>query len=1001
MKPSLAKWIGDADALRHFESFQVPQASVEFAHILQRTGDYYLALVGDLFEMMRSDAGAPADWARLGNALAQLAADGQDSRLASVGISKSETTLLSAAAFYCGGFPASAYVTLRGNFPAEVDSETYRACFDLLAHPNSMTSQAGRSLVAALRAGDMATLARIGAVAVSQSAEALKVGPEAWISARLFERLTARFLVTNVRKVLPDGSTEFWTPFVSSLLNRKPPTWEFFPSQIEAIQRGLLESTDTFSLQMPTGAGKTALCEALLYWHTKASASTVAVFLVPYRSLASELRATVVKRLNALGISARCAYGGTIPSGDEVHELTDTRVVVATPESLSGLLAAGGDFFGRVSLVICDEGHLLDGGARGIGLELLLARMRAREGGPPRFVFVSAIVPNIEEINVWLGGTTDGVVRSDYRPALAEYAVLRPSGTGTNTVVALEMHPHEQPPTRFVIGGFLSRTDFTYQSAETGRRRTYTFTSVKAQAIAAARKALTMGASAVFAANKRGDQGAVGLAEELLEQLTCPLTLPAPITFAKVERIAPVAEYLSLEYGPEWLGARAVAAGAVLHHGDIPQESREVLEGLLRAGDIAFVICTTTLAEGVNLPIRTLVLYSVQRRLPNGRPDPLLSRDIKNLVGRAGRAGATTKGLVICANAQHWGQVEQVARQAPGESVHGALRELVSTLRDVIADRGTPLTNADIEGAPFLHTLADGIDATLVDLAAEEIGEDVLVAEAGRIADQTFASQTATAQSKQFLRTVFELRARRVFAVRAAGRIGWIRETGARLRMIDVVETQLLIQRERWDDIAEPLDANVVSIFLEWTWTQPEVQEAVRESYRLVDDAATDTVKTSFFAIVNAWLRGGRFRDVATLSQQGIDDVLGIHGRVVTYLLQTLVEQAVALLARLLEARGEFLSPAVLAVPDHLRFGVPTSVARLLAPSLRHRTATVELGNALRNLPLEAPALLNAAREGLRGHEAAWRERLGRLVYENTMNDLTAAIGDGGASEAQ
>ncbi|MBV8232852.1 MAG: DEAD/DEAH box helicase, partial [Planctomycetaceae bacterium] len=103
------------------------------------------------------------------------------------------------------------------------------------------------------------------------------------------------------------------------------------------------------------------------------------MLLVPYRSLASELRATVVKRLNAMGISARCAYGGTVPSRDEARQMDGTRAVIATPEAFSGLLGAAYEFAQRITLVICDEGHLLDGGTRGVGLELLLARMRARE----------------------------------------------------------------------------------------------------------------------------------------------------------------------------------------------------------------------------------------------------------------------------------------------------------------------------------------------------------------------------------------------------------------------------------------------------------------------------------------------------------------------------------------------------------------------------------------------------------------------------------------------
>ena len=74
-----------------------------------------------------------------------------------------------------------------------------------------------------------------------------------------------RFCDANLRSVLPEGGASFWDPLVSSFLGRKPPVWEFFPSQIQAVRQGLLTSRETFSIQMPTGAGKTALCETLLY----------------------------------------------------------------------------------------------------------------------------------------------------------------------------------------------------------------------------------------------------------------------------------------------------------------------------------------------------------------------------------------------------------------------------------------------------------------------------------------------------------------------------------------------------------------------------------------------------------------------------------------------------------------------------------------------------------------------------------------------------------------
>ena len=215
-----------------------------------------------------------------------------------------------------------------------------------------------------------------------------------------------------------------------------------------------------------------------------------------------------------------------------MHGLDHINALIATPESLSGILSADPAFAQRISLVICDEGHLLDSSGRGIGLELLLARMKARLANPIRFVFMSAIIPNIEEINAWLGGDENTVIRSTYRPAIAEFSVLRSSGTGVNKSVRLDMHPHAQQR-HYAIHGFLDRSSFQYVNPQTGRTKTYTFTSTKTLAVGAARKVLSMGTTAIFAANKRGNQGAIGLAEELIKQLECPL--PRPVDYADIE----------------------------------------------------------------------------------------------------------------------------------------------------------------------------------------------------------------------------------------------------------------------------------------------------------------------------------------------------------------------------------------------------------------------------------------------------------------------------------
>ncbi|MCA9633388.1 MAG: DEAD/DEAH box helicase [Myxococcales bacterium] len=998
MREVLARWVRDADALRQVEHFRLPEVPLRLGYLRPRADDLFITLTGELFQRIREDYPEPETWARLGNAFGQFAGGRGDTAPWEASVQRSEAALFAAAAFYYGGFPASAYLMLKQTAAAGA-TEAYLACHDLLARPGTRRSETAKNLVAAVLNGDAEGISSIAAGASVQARTALDLGPSEWVPARLLEKLTQRFAATNVRAVLPDGHSEFWKPLVQSLVRRSPPAWDFFPSQIDAIRGGLLTETTTFTLQMPTGAGKTALSETLLYHHLKSDPSAAAVLIVPFRSLASELRSSLVPRLIKMGLPSRCAYGGTVPSGDEVRELHETRALVATPEALSGLLTADPDFFQRVSLVICDEGHLLDSQGRGVALELLLARMKTREGGAPRFVFVSAIVPNVEEINAWLGGQDDTVIRSTYRPAFADFSALKPTGSGAATVVNLDLHPHD-PTSRVLVEDFLTRRDFEFTNPQTQRRNTFPFTSVKTQAVATARKALPMGAAVVFAANKRGNQGAIGLAEELLKQLEQTLPLPDPATFTSTDHVAAAAEYFELEYGPDWVGTKALKAGAVLHHGDVPQESREVVELQLRKGHVRLAFCTSTLAEGVNLPIRTLVLYSVQRVGAGGARENLLTRDIKNLVGRAGRAGSSTKGLVVCANEQHWSLVEPVALQAAGEVVTGALYKLMKRLQDALRGQQVTLTNAILEGEPALHSLIDGVDATFVDLAAEELGEERLLEIATELANETYAARRASVDERALMEQVFALRAQRIAGVQAAGRLGWVRETGARARLVDSVESDLAPRRTRWDDITEPRDPTLIEVLVSWAWEQPDLVAALRRAYRAGDDATDRGVALpDFIETVAYWMAGHSFADQATHANLSIDDMLGVHSGVLTYVLQTLIEQAIAVLAKLLESKEETLSPAVEIFPELLRFGVPTAQACTLAKGgVRHRRAAVALGvrNELLALPADARLpLFMAARAVLDADRDGWRRYLGSLVLENTLWDLAA----GGAGD--
>ena len=103
MRNSLARWISDADALRHLEHFRTREIPLSLGPLHARADDYYMSLVGELFDRMRDDYVETTDWARLGNALVQFAERDAES-LVRLGINAAEARLFASTAFYIGGY---------------------------------------------------------------------------------------------------------------------------------------------------------------------------------------------------------------------------------------------------------------------------------------------------------------------------------------------------------------------------------------------------------------------------------------------------------------------------------------------------------------------------------------------------------------------------------------------------------------------------------------------------------------------------------------------------------------------------------------------------------------------------------------------------------------------------------------------------------------------------------------------------------------------------------
>jgi len=175
--------------------------------------------------------------------------------------------------------------------------------------------------------------------------------------------------------------------------------------------------------------------------------------------------------------------------------------------------------------------------------------------------------------------------------------------------------------------------------------------------------------------------------------------------------------------------------------------------------------------------------------------------------------------------------------------------------------------------------------------------------------------------------------------------ISLLSKLGARMRMIDTVETDLLNQFAARETLDNPTDEQFVNVILQWAWDHGYLADDIRKAYRLEATADLADVRDSFFVIVRRWLRGNTFAEIAVASGTAVDDTLAIYTGAISYGLQTIIEQGISLLSKLLESQGRLLAESVRSFPEHLRFGAPTAEAYVLSKSgIRHRRAAILLG---------------------------------------------------------
>lgn len=387
-------------------------------------------------------------------------------------------------------------------------------------------------------------------------------------------------------------------------------------------------------------AGKTKATELIIRSAFLSGRSSLAVIVAPFRALCHEIRDSLESHFHGEAVKVN-EMSDVIQKDFEIHEfLGHKQVIVVTPEKLNYILRYEPALTDNIKLVIYDEGHLFDDTSRGVTYELLLSSLRVQLPVSTQTVLISAVIKNADDINQWLlrgdGNIVSGISLTPTYRTVA-FTIWK------DALGRLEFVRPEAPTVKdFFVPRVIAQENLELIGRERRLRKFPEKGDYKEIALYLGLKLVINGSVAIFTGRK---DTAARLCDTIVEKYSRNLLMAPPSEFSDSVEIEKLVFLHRQNFGDDKSLTKAAALGIFLHHGNTPQGIRLAIEYALQRGLVRFVICTSTLAQGVNLPLRYLIVSSARQ----GK-ERIKTRDFHNLMGRAGRSGMSTEGSIIFAD---------------------------------------------------------------------------------------------------------------------------------------------------------------------------------------------------------------------------------------------------------------------------------------------------------------------------------------------------------------
>ena len=482
----------------------------------------------------------------------------------------------------------------------------------------------------------------------------------------------------------PNGDDEAYRQY---LLNRsvgsqnsmgRPVLW---PSAMEFVKECIVGNSRHCIASMPTGSSKSFVAELAV---SQALRDGWVLYLAPTNALTEQIRTDLSNGLSSLNTEIVPFIGDheySIFSTDRVAEMNVNSVAVMTPEKCSLALRLSPEVFNNCSLVVFDECHLIGdrGSSRGPVAELVLTQLMMR-ADDCRFLLMSAIVQNPDDLSAWLNEATGEESRAlsvKWRPTRTLRAVL---GVDNDSVQENASKAHK------VLKGRQERFkkrkfDAAYSMAsnlqgawQSDQRENYALTRINCVAsmsLVRSRESDTGKWKYGWEGNSWVNQGAIAVSRVLaisgIQTLVFTpankhypfnngpkVNLPDELLEAlpAQEGVVATCRYLAeFELGERSQVFDLLDRGVAVHTSLTLETEKIAVESAFRGRSAPIMFATGTLAQGLNLPAVAVIIAGSKIGDTRGEVPAEVKRrkfsQLLNAAGRAGRAGFANQGFVI------------------------------------------------------------------------------------------------------------------------------------------------------------------------------------------------------------------------------------------------------------------------------------------------------------------------------------------------------------------